>query len=873
MSKPRTHAISDKEYEEYQEFLAFKAMKAARDAATSSRAALASESNERRQSPTIGRTSDPATPSHWASRGQSVHSKAPTYSGGDYQTAEEFRHDNSTSPSRRQADYRIKIPSSTQKRAPSLPKSTPPPLSEQDKMTPPPTKNTPVSPVLSTPPPRRRVADWPSSTVHSSSTPTSPLPHSSPPIRGRSLTRRRIRSLSRDTQEATHRSPSPGDGPWPYSRDASQEPRLDAPLAQDNAQDDVPDDAGTGDPIANVNEHIVSIDDPNPYSYPYKQTPTSHIDTRFEDGTRGRGGRSKTKTAIEKLGDRLSKFQYTLEHAHPFAAESKIPYFNPYSVVRAPLNCYGIVPKPKELTGGGGRGPLPLHDAAGLRMDQDFWNTLKKIAKYALSKSLPQNLAPDTKLTWIAIPAASRREIYKICYDLAPVFQHFRNSTGQDSWLIALILQQYLQGSPNLGKVKQLNKKLKAELFPDKTLYEDDYSTNAPTEPSTRTTKDKSATSRAPAATSHRAATANPNPRAVDPNPRAVDPSRGKTADRSRGQATNPLPGLSDQPRPHATRDATSTPNTSHVPRTSTIPDDSDDNHEPGPSSSSTHDLPPAPTARQVRKADKQVAQEEARREVADSRSNKSRPSASDRAKGKQRAEPLEPTQVHNESDEDDKEAIRTFTTKVKVGARQHAAAKLPEPTREPSTSTSGKKSRPATAPANVANKAPNKPSAKAPTNAKPPKTSLAQPSEPSSKIQTERPTSTKRKLTKDKDENGEEEDEDEEDEHPVQKKRARPKIRLAPEPEPETPLDSVIDISSSTPSRAQIDVVQTSSSDAAEPGASVEAPILVGSSDPSNEGVVDPTAGQRVVKTTKMRISRPAKTIAPSDRTLRNRS
>ncbi|QRW14061.1 hypothetical protein RhiLY_13060 [Ceratobasidium sp. AG-Ba] len=812
MSKPRTHAISDKEYEEYQEFLAFKAMKAARDAATSSRAALASESNERRRSPTIGRTSDPATPNHWASRGQSVHSKAPTYSGGDYQTAEEFRHDNSTSPSRRQADYRIKIPSSTQKRAPSLPKSTPPPLSEQDKMTPPPTKNTPVPPVLSTPPPR--------------------------------------------------------DGPWPYSRDASQEPRLDAPLAQDNAQDDVPDDAGTGDPIANVNEHIVSIDDPNPYSYPYKQTPTSHIDTRFEDGMCGHGGQSKTKTAIEKLGDRLSKFQYTLEHAHPFAAESKIPYFNPYSVVRAPLNCYGIVPKPKELTGGGGRGPLPLHDAAGLRMDQDFWNTLK-------------------------------------CYDLAPVFQHFRNSTGQDSWLIALILQQYLQGSPNLGKVKQLNKKLKAELFPDKTLYEDDYSTNAPTEPSTRTKKDKSATSRAPAATSHRAATANPNPRAVDPNPRAVDPSRGKTADRSRGQATNPLPGLSDQPRPHATRDATSTPNTSHVPRTSTIPDDSDDNHEPGPSSSSTHDLPPAPTARQVRKADKQVAQEEARREVADSRSNKSRPSASDRAKGKQRAEPLEPTQVHNESDEDDKEAIRTFTTKVKVGARQHAAAKLPEPTREPSTSTSGKKSRPATAPANVANKAPNKPSAKAPTNAKPPKTSLAQPSEPSSKIQTERPTSTKRKLAKDKDENGEEEDEDEEstpskrgktgqagsslkrkteqEEEDEEARRASRSEktsspqnlykRLAPEPEPETPLDSVIDISSSTPSRAQIDVAQTSSSDAAEPGASVEAPILVGSSDPSNEGVVDPTAGQRVVKTTKMRISRPAKTIAPSDRTLRNRS
>ncbi|QRV74307.1 transcriptional repressor rco-1 [Ceratobasidium sp. AG-Ba] len=768
MSKTRSHAISDKEYEEYQEFLAFKAMKAARDAATSSRAALASKSNDRCRSPTIGRTSDPATPNHRTSRGRSVHSKAPTSSGEDYQTAEEFRRNNSTSPSRRRADYRVNIPSDTRKSTPSLPKSTPPPLSELDKTT------------------------LPLSTVHLTSTPTSPLPHSSPPTWGRSLTHRRIRSPSCNMQEATQHIPSSENSPWLYSRDASQEPRLDAPLAWDNAQDDVPDDAGTGDPIANIDEPVAPIDDPSPYSYPYKQTPTSHIDIHSKDGKRSR-------------------------------------------VVRAPLDCYGIVPKPKELAGGGGRGPLPLHDAAGLRMDQDFWNTLKKIAKYALSRSLPQNLAPDTKLTWIAIPAALRREIYKICYDLAPVFQHFRNSTSQDSWLIALIIQQYLQGSPNLGKVKQLNKKLKAELFPDKMLYEDDYSTNAPTEPSTRTKKVKPATSRAPAATSHRAATANPNPR-------TVDPSRGKTANRSRGQAADPPRGPFSQLRPHAAHDTTSTPNTSHVPCTSPIPDDSDDDHKLGPSTSSTHDLPPTPTARHIRKANKQVVQEEARCKVADSRSNKSRPSASDCAKGKQRAEPLKPAPVHNESDEDDEDAVRTFTTKVKVGARQHAAAKSPEPTKEPSTSTSGKKGRAATAPANAANKAPTKPSAKAPTNAKPLKTSLAQPSEPSSKIQTERPTSTKRKLTKYKDENGEEEDKDKGDEHPVQKKRARPKIRLAPEPEPETPLDSVIDISSSTPSQAQIDVAQTSSSDAAKPGASVEAPILVVSSDPSNEGVVDPT-------------------------------
>ncbi|QRV80054.1 hypothetical protein RhiJN_08069 [Ceratobasidium sp. AG-Ba] len=184
--------------------------------------------------------------------------------------------------------------------------------------------------------------------------------------------------------------------------------------------------------------------------------------------------------------------------------------------------------------------------------------------------------------------------------------------------------------------------------------------------------------------------------------------------------------------------------------------------------------------------------------------------------------------------------------------------------------------------------KVPTKP----PTDSNASKKTLPQLSVPSSQPQTEGLMSAERKEEEESTpgkrgkishaspnlkRKAEEEPEYEENEFPVQKKRARPNMRPAPEPEPKTPLQSVIDISSGAPSRAEADIAQTSSSDAAEPSASIEASIPVGCGDAApGEELIDSTilrTGQRIVKKSTMKISRAAKTVPASDRTLRNRS
>ncbi|QRW03827.1 hypothetical protein RhiLY_02826 [Ceratobasidium sp. AG-Ba] len=165
--------------------------------------------------------------------------------------------------------------------------------------------------------------------------------------------------------------------------------------------------------------------------------------------------------------------------------------------------------------------------------------------------------------------------------------------------------------------------------------------------------------------------------------------------------------------------------------------DSKDEDNEPGPSPPSPYDLPPAPTTRQIRMDGKQVAREEARCKVADSRPATSQPSAPNCAKGKQRASPPELTPVYNnESDEDEEEAIRMFMTKVKAGARQHAVAKSPEPTREP----------PCCTPHQCHDQTLSQSPTELPTNPDAPKKTLPQLSAPSSKTQIEGPTSAKRK-------------------------------------------------------------------------------------------------------------------------------
>ncbi|QRV77829.1 hypothetical protein RhiJN_05844 [Ceratobasidium sp. AG-Ba] len=65
---------------------------------------------------------------------------------------------------------------------------------------------------------------------------------------------------------------SPGEGPWPYSRDASLERPVDV---LDKVIEPVPE--------ANLNKP--AVDDPNPYDYLYDETPTLRV-LREVDGKR-----------------------------------------------------------------------------------------------------------------------------------------------------------------------------------------------------------------------------------------------------------------------------------------------------------------------------------------------------------------------------------------------------------------------------------------------------------------------------------------------------------------------------------------------------------------------------------------------------------
>ncbi|QRV90362.1 hypothetical protein RhiJN_18380 [Ceratobasidium sp. AG-Ba] len=433
----------------------------------------------------------------------------------------------------------------------------------------------------------------------------------------------RGRSPSPDNQPPP-REPSPGEGPWPYSRDASQEPLLDAPENTDDAPENTGDAPENTDDAASETLEAISVDDPNPYDYPYKQTPTSHRVLTTKKGKHGRGGRGETKTAIEKLGDRLSKFDYTRNRTHPFAIKKKLRYFNPYSAIRAPLACYNIVKKPKELIGGPGRGNVPLHEAAGLRMDKDFYNTLRNIVKHALAVRRPKNLAPDTNVNWSNFSAAAQRDVYRICYDLAPMFLHFRDATNEDCWLVVFIAQQYLQGKPTLTQVKETSK-TKIDMFVDQSKYVDDYSANV---------RGNSSRSSAATASSSRTSVAGASSaRASTANSGRADHSRLQIVDRSSAQDADPPRDRSDLPRarvPAGSSNARPIPNAHRI---SPAHDSQNDESElQSGSEAGTYDLPPTPTKRQVRKAGKQVAQEEARKENAESRPIKT-PSRSTSAK------------------------------------------------------------------------------------------------------------------------------------------------------------------------------------------------------------------------------------------------
>ncbi|QRV98445.1 hypothetical protein RhiJN_26464 [Ceratobasidium sp. AG-Ba] len=775
MGKHDTRTITK---EQYEDFLAYLATKATRDTEVSTDVQPASGPSNRRQGPTLDRSSYVETPVSTPR-----YHRGPPGSNHDYQSSKEPLGSDLGGPPPQQRTDRVDTPLRNRSELSDVCFSSPARPSQQDN----------VTPLLSVEP------DTPSSRRAAPS--RAPTP---PDYQGRE------RSPSPDTQPSP-REPSPGEGPWPYSRDASPERLLDPPEnANDAAHPSSPDNR------AETPEEI-PIDDPNPYSYPYNQAPTSHTERKLnKKGVPTRGGHDGTKTAIEKLGNRLSKFEYTRQRIHPFAIEKKISYFNPYSAIRAPPHCYDIITKPKELVGGPGRGDVPLHEAAGLRMDKDFYNTLRNIVKHALAAKYPKNLAPGTKIIWSNVSASARRDIYKICYDLAPMLLHFRDGTNEDCWLVAMIAQQYLQGKPTLTQVKDTSK-TKADMFADHSKYVDDYSANARANRVTRTANNDHATSS----------------RASTTNTRHTNRPRDQAVDHPRLQDADPPRGRSDLPRApvraHAATDpshAQSVPNGRRIPRANNT-QDGDDEAPPGSEPNSTiYDLPPTPTARQIRKADNRVAREETQREAAKSRSAK----ATSGTKGKQRAEPPHETTPQLETDEEsdeEEENIRMFTKKVKPGPRQHARVILPEP--EAHTPTSVPKSQPKS----------TKPSAN-----------------------TQLPT--KRKSA---------EQPDDEDEAPIPKKRGKSDTATGSKRLIEEAGDEGEQAKQPTKQRARPIPKMRPVPSEVEPGP--PPPPLANPTGNSNNPL-DPDAsretGLRVVKKTTKMIARPTKAVPPSDRLLRKR-
>ncbi|QRV99680.1 hypothetical protein RhiJN_27699 [Ceratobasidium sp. AG-Ba] len=666
------------------------------------------------------------------------------------------------------------------------------------------------------------------------------------------------------------RDPSPGAGPWPYSRDASPERPIDGP--SDEAGEPTI-EADSDEPAVKANLNVPAVDDPNPYDYPYDNTPTSRV-AREVDGKRARSGRAN-KTHIEMLGDRLSKHQYTEQRIHPFAIKKGISWFNPYSAIKAPLECYELVKKPPELVTGPGRGGTQLHELAGLRSDLDFWNVIRRVTREGLARYAPRNLQPDVRPTWSRYSASAQREVYRYCYRLIPSLQHFRNKTGEDCWLIAAIAQQYLQGkNPNLTVTKKFPPKIAQDIEPDLAKYDDDYSANA--RKYTRGSSPLSETAcipaphpparamvpRAPGNASRAAPRATGRVDHSHEHDRSVDHSRGRPAPQQVGPVH---PDLTTNSRAPAAGPR-------HAPHPAVV-DTPDDKPVPAPHSNSrTRDLPPTTTQRQNRKADKKVAAEEA---LADA--SKARVSAEARAAPRPIAKQHAPSgpvlAVDEESEESDEDAgTRKIMLKIKPTAREHARAKPSAgETEEESASMASKKTRKEAQPSKTVGKAPAKPQASS-TKAQGKRKANEELEDDEASIVTKRGKTTEVANTlKRKGEN-----QDEETENPPKKKQARPVMRPAPsesqlESESPYPPASLIASTANPPQNNK----QAHPDDVPMPGPSRTATNETSEDQCSGEpskSATDQTSGLRIVGTSKIKIARPVKQVAPSDRKLRTR-
>ncbi|KAG9120349.1 hypothetical protein FRC07_004193 [Ceratobasidium sp. 392] len=695
---------SDAEFAEFQAWKAAKARQAA------------SEPDRQARSPTLGRSSVPAPPNN-DPHGRDTRQRALAMSSEDDQALEPSLHDDSESPPPR--DRTVRTTKSGRNSAPKLPPSTPPvpPRSHIITRTSSPHVARMRESIIPRPLALAVLPRLLSPTIH-------PLPVGATPITAMAgsqphppnLAAKAARLLLAVTVRhlfVTSARPLvviPARRLFAASRRQGHSP---SPRPGHNTPNNVP---GSNETADTVNDEEDEVDE-DPYRHLYDQTPTSYVPRTHKDKAKHlRGGRSG-RTFIEQLGDRLSKHVYTWEHMHPFARKHGLAWFDPYAIHKAPVECYNIVTKPKELVGGPGRGNLPLHEAAGMRMDMDFWN---KIIQDTLAKYAPKNLPPDTKLTWSHYSLGARKALFNYCYNYVPMLQNFRNQAQGDCWLIAMIAQQHLQGrSPKLA----VSKKLHPDMRPEEDGFQDSYSDN----------------SRAPGAGSNAPARASA-PRAPAPNahrtPAACTPATNSSRVTNRSQAADHSRGWADSPRGRTTGTShTQTQPASNArrnpPTCTPALDDYDDHEEPQmppkSSSSRTYDHPPAPTERQNRKADKRAAAEEERTKTkaSDSRAskNKAQVAITSRALGKPRAKPpQEPVPVVEEHEESEDEEVRDLWEREEGEGepREHAKAKSPEPETQKGAKTTKKGVQTVTkVPPKTATKAPAKALAKAPTKRK----------------------------------------------------------------------------------------------------------------------------------------------------------
>ncbi|KAG9095390.1 hypothetical protein FS749_010548 [Ceratobasidium sp. UAMH 11750] len=257
--------------------------------------------------------------------------------------------------------------------------------------------------------------------------------------------------------------------------------------------------------------------------------------------------------------------------------------------------------------------------------------------------------------TWSHYGSSRRKQLHDYMYDRYPFLQHFSDESGEDCWVITMMAQRYLGGSGSYlrkegktgGRGKNIGEEEEEE---EEEVAEEDRELGGP-------------------------------------EVSAIDPDDYED-DYAANTSHHPANAHAPRARPQTAQPSSSRPRTNVA--------------EPSHASAAQ----PTSTQRENRRADKVVAEEEARAKAAEARAKDKGQSlavTSSKAKGKRRADPpRQPTPPppsiprRNESD-DDELVIRTFSKKVKAGPRNQARITSPEAS--PAPATTNKKGKAAQAP------------------------------------------------------------------------------------------------------------------------------------------------------------------------------